>query len=103
MMPLQFLLSESTANVLTQVLTCFLWQGALLWFSAACLLQLSPMRTASARYAFYCGLLALLAICPLVTWFSISARPVAAIEVRATSANEVPGSAAFADAEFSAT
>ena len=102
-MMLQFLLSESTVSVLTQVVLHFLWQGALLGLSAACLLQVLPLYTASARYAFYCGLLTLLAICPLVTWHGISAGPVAAIVVQANSANEVGGVAAFADADDSAT
>ena len=96
---LQFLLSESTISALTQVVLHFLWQGALLGLSAACLLQVLPIHTASARYAFYCGLLTLLAICPLVTWCGISAGPVAEIEVQANLANEAGGGAAFADAE----
>ena len=102
-MMLQFLLSESTVSVLTQVVLHFLWQGALLGLSAACLLQVLPIHTASARYAFFCGLLTLLAICPLVTWLSISAEPVAVIEVQANSANEAGGGDAFAEAEDSAT
>ena len=102
-MMLQFLLSESTVSVLAQVVLHFLWQGALLGLSAACLLQVLPIHTASARYAFFCGLLTLLAICPLVTWLSISAEPVAVIEVQANSANEAGGGDAFAEAEDSAT
>jgi len=103
MMSPQFLLSESTVSVLTQVILHFLWQGALLGFSAASLLQVLPIHTASARYAFYCGLLTLLAFCPLVTWLGISAGPAAAIVVQANSANEVGGVAALADAEDRAT
>jgi beta-lactamase regulating signal transducer with metallopeptidase domain/outer membrane protein TolC len=102
-MMLQFFLSESTVSVLTQVVLHFLWQGALLGLSAGCLLQVLPIHTASARYVFYCGLLALLAICPLVTWCGISAGSVAAIEVQTHSANEVGGGDAVADAEVSAT
>jgi outer membrane protein TolC/beta-lactamase regulating signal transducer with metallopeptidase domain len=101
MMP-EFLLSESTVHVLAQVVLHFFWQGALLGLAAACLLQVSPIRTAHARYAFYCGLLMLLAICPLVTWRGLSAGLVAPIDVQASSANEARGVTAFADAEHNA-
>lgn len=96
MMP-QFLLSESTVHVLAQVVLHFLWQGALLGLAAACLLHVSPIRTARARYAFHCGLLMLLAICPLATWRSICAAGVAPGELPGASASEA--GAAFAATE----
>ena len=97
----QFLLSEATVGVLAQVVVHFLWQGALLGILAACLLHVSPIRTAHARYAFYCGLLMLLAICPLVTWRGIYAGPVAIIEIQGESATKAGDGAALAKTEES--
>ena len=100
MMP-QFLLSEPTVHVLAQVVLHFLWQGALLGLLAACLLHVSPIRTAHARYAFHCGLLLLLAVCPLVTWSGICAGPVVIVEIQGESAKEAGDGAVFAEAEAS--
>ncbi|HEV3137611.1 MAG TPA: M56 family metallopeptidase, partial [Pirellulales bacterium] len=71
-------LSESTMQMLWQAIFHFLWQGTALWLAAMCVLHVSPIRTAHARYAFYCGLLTLLAISPLVTLLVVSAGPNAA-------------------------
>ncbi|HEX3726398.1 MAG TPA: M56 family metallopeptidase [Pirellulales bacterium] len=101
MMP-QFLLSELTVQVLAQVALHFLWQGTLLGLSAACLLHVSPIRTAHARYAFYCGLLMLLAICPLVTWRGIYAGSVSIIETHGRTVNEADDGATFAVEETTA-
>ena len=77
MMP-QLPLSESTVLMLSQVMLHFLWQGLALWLAAVCVLHVSPLRTAQARYAFYGGLLILLAFCPPLTWLVVSGGSVAA-------------------------
>ncbi len=97
MLPQHFL-SESTVHALAEVVLHFLWQGALLGLAAACLLHVSPLRTAQARYAFFCGLLMLLALCPLVTWSGIRSAPAAVVDVSEASAGEPTGGASIADA-----
>jgi len=77
---LPHLLSESTVDLLARVVLHFLWQGTLLGLAAACLLHVSPIRTPRMRYAFFCGLLALLAICPLVTWQRMDVGSTTAVE-----------------------
>jgi polysaccharide export outer membrane protein len=67
-------LEASTLEALMQTLVHFLWQGLLLAVGAACLLQVASLRTAQARYAFYCGLFALLAASPVVTFSILSAE-----------------------------
>ncbi len=101
MMP-TFLLSESTIHVLAQVALHFLWQGALLGLSAACLLYVSPIRTARARYAFFCVLLTLLAICPLVNWRVVDAGSMDKIDIPEESAREASNGAVFEEAEGAA-
>ena len=61
-------ISESTEQMLVAAMLHFLWQGLALWLAAVCILHISPIRTAQTRYAFYGGLLLLLAICPPLTW-----------------------------------
>jgi polysaccharide biosynthesis/export protein len=65
-------LSESAEQMLVVALLHFLWQGLALWLAALCVLHVSPIRTAQARYAFYGGLLMLLATCPVLTWLVVS-------------------------------
>lgn len=70
--------SDTVVEMLAQAMLHFLWQGAALWLVATCVLHVAPIRTAHARYAFYCGLLMLLAVAPLVTLLIVSDRHVAA-------------------------
>lgn len=95
----QFFVPASTVDLLAQVILHFLWQGALFGLAAACLLHVSPIRTARGRYAFHCGLLTLLAISPVVTWQYIHARSVAISDVRGESADESGYGGALVESE----
>ncbi|MBI3838990.1 MAG: polysaccharide biosynthesis/export family protein [Planctomycetia bacterium] len=70
-------LSESAVQMLAEAMLHFLWQGTALWLAAVCVVHVWPIRTSQARYAFYCGLLMLLAAAPLVTLLAVSVEPVA--------------------------
>ncbi len=84
---LQLMLSASIVSVLAQVALHFLWQGALLGLSAACLLHVWPIRTPQARYAFHCGLLLLLAACPPITWTVVQGEAMGTAALQGDSAD----------------
>jgi hypothetical protein len=48
-----------------------LWQIAALGLAAACVLFVGRTLSAQARYAVLCGTLAVMAVCPLVTFFML--------------------------------
>ncbi len=87
-------LEATTLEALTRTLVHFVWQGMFLAAAAACLLHVASLRTPQARYAAYCGLLALLAACPLVTFFVVSARHQGATAVVENKAQVAPSTAA---------
>jgi polysaccharide export outer membrane protein len=87
-------LEASTLEALTRTLIHFLWQGMFLAAGAACLLHVASLRTAQVRYAAYCGLLVLLAACPLVTFFVVSARHTEATAVVESEAQVAPSGTA---------
>lgn len=87
-------LEASTLEALTRTLVHFLWQGMFLAAGAAGLLHVVSLRTPQARYAAHCGLLALLASCPLVTFFLVSARNTPAAAVVENETHVAPSTAA---------
>ena len=79
----------------------FLWQGAAIALVAACVLWALRRRSAEARYAFACGALALIAVCPLVTFAVLPQRPASALtneRMGAESQSSVRPAAARGDA-----
>src|SRR5689334_16659354 len=65
------------AGVVVQALAHFVWQGFVVWAAVAMLMLVARPRTARARYAIYCGTLAVLAACPMATFVFVAERSVA--------------------------
>jgi polysaccharide export outer membrane protein len=76
---------EAARHAAAQALVHFAWQGAALWIVAACALHVLRAATPQARYALFCGMLALAAACPAVTFCLAFERPAAIADVSAAS------------------
>ena len=68
---------EATVPALAQTMLHFVWQGCAVWVLALCALHIVRAMAPQVRYATFCGLFALLAACPLVTFCVVFERPAA--------------------------
>jgi polysaccharide biosynthesis/export protein len=69
------LISNAVAPAVAQTMLHFVWQGFTLWVLALCVLHALRATAPQIRYATFCVLLVLLAICPLVTFGIVFHRP----------------------------
>ncbi|MFA6241573.1 MAG: HEAT repeat domain-containing protein [Candidatus Hydrogenedentales bacterium] len=84
--------SEWCARVVL-TLASFLWQGVLLGVLAALAMIVLRRRSARVRYGVMVGMLALMAVCPVLTYVAVSHVPKPVALVLPTSAPEMPDSA----------
>ena len=71
--------TDTTVAAVAQTLFHFLWQAVVVWAIVESLVRIVTPRRAQTRYAVYCAMLLVLAVCPVVTFVVITGG-----------ANEVP-------------